>query len=108
MSKDVAIQQQALTNAVMSQSTMNYGTIISEFAARGIPVDEIVPRDNVFSYNAWLALGRQVRRGEHGVKVVTFRKGTTKDKKTGEERSYSRPWSATVFHVSQTDPVKVN
>jgi hypothetical protein len=26
----------------------------------------------VFTYHAWRALGRQVRRGEHGVKVVTF------------------------------------
>jgi hypothetical protein len=54
-----------------------------------------------------------VRRGEHGVKVTTFVPMGTKtgetDPATGEERKASfgrRAWSATVFHISQTDPAK--
>jgi hypothetical protein len=68
--------------------------------AKGIPEDQIIPRVNVFSYNAWKANGRQVRKGEHGVKCLTF---ITKTGKNGREER--RPWTVTVFHVSQTEPV---
>jgi hypothetical protein len=40
--------------------------------AKGIPESEIKPRENVFTFHAWKALDRSVKRGEHGVKVVTF------------------------------------
>jgi antirestriction protein ArdC len=53
-----------------------------------------------------------VRRGEHGVKVVTFvpmdKKTGEVDADTGEEKRVRlgrRAWTATVFHVSQTDPI---
>jgi antirestriction protein ArdC len=73
----------------------------------------------VFTYHAWRALGRQVRRGEHGVKVVTFiatgpaAGDGAGDSATdagggagaGKRRGGRRPWTATVFHVSQTDPI---
>lgn len=107
-----AVQQEALGRAVSGQTMANYAAIIHGFMAKGIPADEILPRENVFTYHAWRALGRQVRRGEHGVKVLTF--VTCKGKEapeTGEQRKqqggYRRPWTATVFHVSQTDPIKV-
>lgn len=108
MSTNTAIQHEALAKAVSGQSFANYQSIFAGFMARGIPENEIKPRENVFTYNAWLALGRQVRKGEHGVKCLTFVSGTTKDKKTGEEKGFRRPWSTTVFHVSQTDPVTVS
>ena len=55
--------------------------------AKGIPEADIKPRENVFTFDAWRALGRSVKRGEHGVRVVTFIEGTTKerDPATGEE-----------------------
>ena len=98
-------QAQSLSNALQSQSVMNYAGIFEGFMARGIPEDQIQPRQNVFTYNAWLALGRQVRKGEHGVKVVTFIVCSKQDKKTGKDETFRRPWSTTVFHVSQTDEV---
>jgi antirestriction protein ArdC len=80
--------------------------------AKGIPADDVRPRENVFTYHAWRALGRQVRRGEHGVKVVTFVEVREKapsesptDATAPARRSGRRPWTATVFHLSQTDPV---
>ena len=100
-----AIQAEALSRAISSQSMTNYVAIYQEFMARGIPESAIEPRRNVFTYQAWRALGRQVRNGEHGVKIVTFVRATRKDKKTGEEETYSRPWHTTVFHVSQTDAI---
>jgi hypothetical protein len=63
---------EALSRATTGLSMSNYPTIYSGFMEKGIPELEIKPRENVFTYAAWRALGRQVRRGEHGVKVLTF------------------------------------
>jgi hypothetical protein len=110
-SKD-EIQQEALSRAVGNQSLTNWPAIFQGFIAKGIPEHEIKPRENVFTYHAWRALGRQVRRGEHGVKVTTWVPATGKeeiDADTGEKkegRGFRVCKFATVFHVSQTDPIK--
>src|SRR5207244_4042924 len=106
------IQAEALSRAVGGQSLANWAPIIYGFTAKGIPESDIRPRENVFTYNAWRALGRQVRRGEHGVKVVTFvaldsattaeSDATDGDSKPSKRRSGARrPWTATVFHLSR-------
>ena len=107
------LQQEALSRAASGQSLTNLPAIFAGFLAKGIPEADIRPRENVFTYHAWRALGRQVRRGEHGVKVTTFvpmdKKTGETDPDSGEERKASigrRAWSATVFHLSQTDPAK--
>ena len=99
-------RQEALARAVSGQSFSNFPAIFQGFGAKGIPESEIRPRENVFTYEAWRALGRQVRKGEHGVKVLTLVECVKEDKETGEKKAYRRPWSTTVFHVSQTDSVK--
>ena len=97
---------EALARATTGQSLGNYPTIYRGFMEKGIPESEIKPRENVFTYNAWRELGRQVRRGEHGVKVLTFIDCEKKDKETGQvKESYRRPWTTTVFHISQTDAI---
>src|ERR1700691_2859975 len=100
--------QEALTRAVSGQSFSNFPAIFQGFAAKGIPESEIKPRENVFTFDAWKALGRVVRRGEHGVKVVTFIERASKDtdSDTGERKVIRRPWTTTVFHVSQTEALK--
>ena len=97
------IQRQAITKAVTGQSLANYPAIFAGFMAMGIPESEIKPRENVFTFNAWKALGRFVRRGQHGVKIATIVTKTRVNKSTGLEESFSMPWSTTVFHVSQTE-----
>ena len=111
------MQQEALSRAVSGQSLANWPAILAGFMAKGIPESAIRPRENVLTYEAWRALGRQVRRGEHGVKVCTFVPCERKAEPTGEDcdgvideaprkgRGYRRPWRATVFHISQTDPI---
>ena len=102
------IQAEALSKAVGGQSKMNYSAIYMEFIARGIPADDIQPRVNIFTYNAWKALGRQVKRGEHGVQIVTWIPTTDIDKDaSGNEvvKQGKRPRTTTVFHISQTDAV---
>jgi hypothetical protein len=108
--------EEALTRAATGQSLSNWPAIIHGFIAKGIPESDIRPRENVFTFHAWRALGRQVRRGEHGVKVVTY-VSCDRAEPQGEDcdgvideprkakRSFRRPWTATVFHVSQTDPI---
>jgi len=97
---------EALERATQGLSMANYPAIYEGLLEKGIPEAEIKPRVNVLTYKAWLAVGRQVRRGEHGVKVVTWIAMTKKDKKTGETlETFKRPRRATVFHISQTDPI---
>jgi antirestriction protein ArdC len=100
-------QAEALSRALTGQSWSNFPAIIQGFTARGIPENEIMPRENVFTYQAWKALGRQVRKGEHGVKVITFikRDKKVKDTETDEVKikTYSMPRTVSVFHISQTD-----
>ena len=98
----------SLKRAVCGQSFTNFPAILQGFAAKGIPEPEIKPRENVFTFEAWKALGRVVRRGEHGVKVVTMIETKSKeiDQDTGEPKLIRRPWTTTVFHISQTEPLK--
>lgn len=105
--------QIALSRAVSGQSLANYPAIIEGFKAKGIPEDQIKPRENVFTFDAWKALGRVVRKGEHGVKIATCipigeRETGDVDPETGEpvKEMKTRPWTSTVFHISQTDPIE--
>jgi len=99
---------ESLKRAVYGQSFTNFPAIYQGFAAKGIPESEIKPRENVFTFQAWKALGRVVRRGEHGVKITTFIESKSReiDKDTGERKMIRRPWTTTVFHISQTDAIQ--
>lgn len=108
------MEQEALARAEGHTALTNYPAIVTGFMEKGIPAGEIEPRVNVFTYHAWRAKGRQVRRGEHGVKVITFVEIRERDpSQEGEDRPEGpqrrpgslRAWTATVFHVSQTDPI---
>src|SRR2546423_12429658 len=102
------LQQEALDRATTGQALTNYPAIYAGFMAKGIAEADIRPRETVFTFNAWKAVGRSVKRGEHGVKVLTFIScdRTTRDPSTGEEKTegYRRPHTTTVFHISQTEP----
>ena len=60
----------SLNRAKQGDSLLNYPAIVQGFAAKGIAHNDIVPRVNIFTYNAWKALNRQVRKGEKGIKCV--------------------------------------
>ena len=57
------------------------------------------------TYKQAMDLGGHVRKGEHGVKIVTFIECSKENKETGEKETFRRPWTTTVFHVSQTDAI---
>lgn len=94
------IAQDALSRARNGESVTNYPAIFQGFAEKGIPESEIHPRENVFTFHAWKAKGRIVKRGEHGVKIVTWINVDDPADPDGDGRRIPR--SATVFHVSQT------
>lgn len=100
--------RQALQNAQGNPSMSNFGVVIEAFAARGFDPCDIDTKVNVLTYNAWQALGRQVRRGEKSVKVTTW--APIQDQDTppaGTTPSVRlRPVTACLFHISQTDPAK--
>jgi hypothetical protein len=102
------LQAEALERARASQALTNYPAIYQGFMAKGIAEADIKPRENVFTFHAWKALRRSVKKGEHGVRVVTFIdcSASERDAATGEEKtvSYRRPHTTTVFHISQTEP----
>ena len=103
-----AMQSEALSRATTGQSLANFPAIYEGFLTMGISADDIKPRENVFTFNAWKALGRSVKKGEHGVKVATYieRTNEARDPSSGEVQSnvIRMPRMTTVFHISQTEP----
>ena len=112
------LQAEALSRAMHGQATSNLVAIVDGFKAMGIAEADIAPRENVFTFWAWKTLGRQVRKGEHGVRVTTWvesrkalrsdardqRSDAADDSTKASTRSrFARP--VTVFHISQTEPV---
>jgi hypothetical protein len=95
-----ALQAEALDRAQNGRVCANDMLILAEFGARGIDAH---PRVDVFTFNAWKALHRHVRKGEHGVHVPVY-VHTTKENDDGTTEEHTIPTGATVFHVSQTDP----
>lgn len=94
-------QSEALDRARSSQSMANYGQIMQGLIEKGINPDDIAFRENVLTYDAWRAMGRTVRRGEKGVRCLTWI--PIKDD-TGVEKA--RPRTAYVFHISQTEQLQ--
>ena len=112
------LQAEALNRAMHGQSTSNLDQIFNGFKAMGIAEVDILPRQNIFTFWAWKALGRKVCKGEHGVRVTTWiesrrqlrsdsndqQSDTADAASDAHSRSrFSRP--VTVFHISQTEPV---
>lgn len=58
----------------------------------------------VGGYQQWRKAGRQVTKGEHGM-VILFPVGD-KDKETGDIIHAEQYFTATVFDISQTEPIE--
>lgn len=102
----IAVWMAALDRAENGQSMMNYDTIYDGFEEMGIDPDEIEPRENVLTYNAWQAKGRQVRKGQHGVKITVFVPATKRGENGEPDRHFKISKLVAVFHISQTQKSK--
>lgn len=98
--QEIAIE--ALDRAENNASETNYETIFNGFMAMGIDKDDIEPRVNVFTFNAWKAKGRFVKKGEKGVKVITYIQVDKKEENSDEVKKVLKKRQTTVFHISQT------
>lgn len=58
----------------------------------------------VAGYREWQAAGRQVRKGEHGIRLDA--PVVVKDRETGEPKMVNVR-TVVVFDISQTDPAEV-
>jgi len=88
---------------------------IMEFSARGIDPDDINPHQNVLTFRAWRAAGRQVAKGAISVRVTVWvaRQGketepapapTDKSPVWGKGNGKTWPKTTALFHISQTIP----
>ena len=86
----------------------NDALVVASFAARGIDPAAIEPRENVLTYRAWQAKGRQVCKGERSVRISVYIPIDEKRDDNGKitRQAGSRPWTSAVFHVSQTKAVQ--
>lgn len=82
-------------------SVQNATILASAAAARGCDCE---PYRDWFTFKRWLAQGLAVQKGEKGTCLQTFRRIEEKDKKTGEVRTYSKPWRSYVFCRCQVAP----
>lgn len=97
--------RETVRKAKSNMNIYNDLLVIESLAAKGIPANEISPRDNVFTYNAWLSLGRQVKKGQHGVKIpVIMKKEHTTEHGQKEMKQFWK--NVTVFHISQTTVIE--
>lgn len=74
----------------------------AHYSARNVLLLEAAGATLVAGYREWQDAGRQVRRGEHGIRIGA--PVTVKDGDTGETKVVNVK-TATVFDVSQTDPI---
>lgn len=84
-------------NRIQSKRSQNDIAVIYQFAACGVPVENIEPRVNVLTFNAWKAKGRRVAKGATGQRVTVW----IPVEKDGEKDGV-RPTTAVLFHESQT------
>jgi len=80
-----------------TEETKGEARVRAYFEALGIKQSEIIPRVNVLTFDGWLTLGRIVKKGQHGCKLVTF-----KDHGNGKKKMLCY----FVFHVTQTSPIE--
>ena len=60
-----------------------------------------MPYESVFTYKQWAQKGYQVKKGEKGIKVTTFKEITVTE--NGEEKKIRKPWTAVVFCKCQVE-----
>ncbi|WP_258086583.1 DUF3560 domain-containing protein [Xenorhabdus bovienii] len=99
------LAMEALNRAESNHSEANYDAIFAGFMEMEISEEDIEPRVNVFTFRAWKAKGRVVKKGEKGVKVITYILVDKKEENSEETKKVKVKRQTTVFHISQTKPL---
>lgn len=103
------VQEKEIESSVWKGSSYTAGTTAKEIEKRwGIEESKkYQPAQNCFTYKGWRERGYQVKKGEKGIKSITFIKGTKKDKKTGKIEDASYPKNVTLFYYLQVEKIKL-
>ena len=106
------LDRESLDRGSRRAPNSNDTVVMLTLESRGISTDDVHtfgPDQNVRTYRAWRALGRQVRKGEKSVRLTCWRPvgdETKIDPTTGKKQAVKCcPVTACVFHVSQTDAI---
>jgi len=75
--------------------------VVEQLRAKGCKT--CMPYESVFTYKQWAQKGYQVKKGEHGIKVTTFKETVITE--NGEEKRIRKPWTAVVFCKCQVERV---
>jgi len=94
------VEIQSAERAARSK-TKGEDKVIAYFKALGIAEEDIQPRVNTKTFEAWKKEGRIVQKGQHGCQLTVFKK-FLKKLKDGSEKEVTAPYYYRVFHISQT------
>lgn len=109
--KSIATQVELLRNSDQWLKFCNFARQFHQYSLSNLMLIQAQCPDagQVAGYSKWKKLGRQVRKGERGLRILGGRhvKFTVEDKKTGEEKEKQalRFFPVSVFDKSQTDPI---
>lgn len=106
--------ENSLISASRTAPNSNDLPVIAEFGLRGIEAEDCHTfgwNQNVFTYNAWQAQDRQVRKGEKSVRctvwipVVVKGRPESNIERLRKDHTRSRMSTACLFHITQTDQI---
>ena len=86
-------------------STLTMAMVANQIAERwgDKAVEDYDPEENCFTYNKWKRLGYQVKKGEKGLRSITYIKLMKVDKKTKKEEEVLRPRTVVLFYKLQVE-----
>lgn len=113
MQADLAAGVEALTESGQWQRWLDFLGSFHAYSVNNILLiqAQCPHASHVAGFRAWQGKGRQVRKGERGIRIFgkPFRLITKTDEATGEKTRKAIPCPppvATVFDISQTDPIE--
>lgn len=113
MQADLAAGVEALTESGQWQRWLDFLGSFHAYSVNNILLiqAQCPHASQVAGFRAWQGKGRQVRKGERGIRIFgkPFRLITKTDEATGEKTRKAIPCPppvATVFDISQTDPIE--
>ena len=91
---------------IQSTHSKNDAQAVLQFYQAGVELDDCVPRETILTAEAWRALGKRIGKGATAQRVYGWRPVKKTDKKTGEEKDGTTPFTSMLFHESQMVDLK--
>ena len=95
-----AYESPEAARAFNGYSIANAAHVLGALAERGCTCQ---PYADVFTFGRWIAQGRAVRKGEHGIKLPVIIHGEKVDQESGERSGFTMRRTSAVFCRCQTE-----